>query len=166
MGSGPRYRMPLRRRHEGKTDYRRRLRLIKSGKPRAVVRISNKNINVQFVTYKPDGDKIILTVTSKHLEDFGWSGCRSNMPSAYLVGYLAGKKALESGIKEAVLDIGMKHPQPRGKIFSVLKGTVEAGMDIPYDPSILPDESRTKGEHIDETTVKEFEKVKKKLEAY
>lgn len=166
MGSGPRYRMPLRRRHEGKTDYRRRLRLIKSGKTRAVVRISNKNIKIQFVIYKSEGDHIVLTVTSKHLEDFDWSGCRSNMPSGYLVGYLAGKKALESGIEEAVLDIGMKHPQPRGKIFSVLKGLVEAGMDIPHDPSILPDESRTKGEHIGEPTVKEFEKVKKKLEAF
>ncbi|EQD30588.1 50S ribosomal protein L18P, partial [mine drainage metagenome] len=37
MSTGPRYRVAFRRRREGKTDYRARLRLLKSDRPRAVV---------------------------------------------------------------------------------------------------------------------------------
>ncbi len=165
MGHGPRYRMPLRRRHEGKTDYRHRLRLIKSGKPRIVVRTSNKNVQVQIVRYVPEGDHVLLTVTSKHLEDFGWTCYRSNIPASYLTGYLAGKRALDSGIKEAVLDIGMKNPHYGGKLFSTLKGVVDAGMDIPHDTKVLPDDERAVGKHMNEKCAKEFKDVKKKLEA-
>ena len=39
MASGPRQRNQYRRRRSGETDYRRRLKLLKSGECRAVVRI-------------------------------------------------------------------------------------------------------------------------------
>lgn len=164
MGHGPNYKMPLRRRREGKTDYRSRLHLVKSGKTRAVVRISNKNIKIQFVRYVAQGDEIIITVTSNDLCDHGWSGSRANIPSAYLTGYLAGKRALEEGIEDAILDIGMLKPHPGGKVFSTMKGMVEAGLDIPHNPSILPEDGRIAGEHIDESLADEFNKVKNKLE--
>ncbi len=164
MGKGPRYRMPLKRRLEGKTDYRTRLNLIKSGKPRAVVRISNNNVIIQLVKYHSDGDQVIMTVTTEKLEDYGWKGSCANIPGAYLVGFLAGKKALETGIEEAVLDIGMNVPHPRGKLFAALKGMLEAGLDIPHSPDILPDDEKVKGEHINENIVKQFDNVKNNLE--
>jgi large subunit ribosomal protein L18 len=49
MGHGPRYRVPWRRRREGKTNYYKRLKLIRSGKPRLVVRRTNKYIIAQIV---------------------------------------------------------------------------------------------------------------------
>ncbi len=164
MGHGPRYRMPLKRRLEGKTDYRTRLNLIKSGKTRAVVRCSNKNVKIQFVKYKPDGDHILMTVTTQKLEDHGWDGSRSNIPAAYLLGFLAGKQALEAGVDEAVLDIGMNVPQPCGKYFAALRGMVEAGLDIPHSPDILPDDEKIKGVHINEDVVNQFDTVKNNLE--
>ena len=64
MTHGPRYYVKPRRRREGKTDYRKRLCLLRSGKTRLVVRKSLKNTQIQFVQYKEDGDKIILAASS------------------------------------------------------------------------------------------------------
>lgn len=164
MAEGPRYKMKLKRRKEGITDYRQRLRLIKSGKTRAVVRLSNKHIRVQFIDYYPEGDRVESAATSQHLEDYGWESYGNNMPASYLVGFLAGKKALKKGIDEAVLDIGLNRPEKGGKIFSALNGMLDAGIDIPHDPDILPEEGRVEGEHIDEETVENFNEVKSKLE--
>ena len=57
MARGPRQRNQYRRRVSGETDYRRRLKLLKSGQPRAVVRISNTRAVCQIVTWDKDGDK-------------------------------------------------------------------------------------------------------------
>ncbi len=164
MAEGSRYRMPLRRRREGKTDYRERLRLLKSGKVRAVVRPSNNKIRVQFIRYLPEGDQVEATATSDHLKDLGWEGHGNNIPSSYLVGFLAGKRARDYGIEEAVLDIGLDHPEKGGRLFSALKGMVDAGLDIPHDPGVLPSEERVRGEHIGEETANDFEEIKSKLE--
>lgn len=164
MAEGPRYRMPLRRRREGKSDYRQRLKLIKSGKIRSVVRPSNKNIRIQFIKYSPKGDKVKVAATGEHIKEFGWDNSKKNLPSSYLVGYLAGKKALDQGIDEAVLDIGFNHPESGGRVFSALKGMLDAGIHIPHDDEVLPPEDRIKGEHIGEETVKNFEEVKSTLE--
>ncbi|MFO7792842.1 MAG: 50S ribosomal protein L18 [Candidatus Saliniplasma sp.] len=165
MAEGPTHRMPLKRRREGKTDYRQRLRLLKSGKTRAVVRITNKNVIVQFTDYHEDGDIVKVNVDSNHIRGYGWEGHGSNLPSSYLVGFLAGKKALDIGIQEAVLDIGLNIPEKGGRIFSVLNGIVDAGVDVPHDPEILPSSERKEGKHINEETVENFYEVKEKLEA-
>jgi len=164
MAEGTRYRMPLKRRKEGKTDYRQRLRLLKSGKVRAVVRPSNKHIDVQFIRYDRDGDKVEASASSQHLDEMGWEGHGSNLPSAYLVGYLAGKRAVQKGIEEAVLDLGLNYPEKGGKLFSTLSGIIDAGVSVPHDPEVLPVDERIKGEHIDDETPKKFEEVKSKLE--
>ncbi len=164
MAEGTRYRMPLKRRREGKTDYRERLKLLKSGKVRAVVRPSNKHIRLQFINYDREGDEVVVTSTSEHLEEFGWKGYGFNTPASYLVGFLGGKRAIDEGIEEAVLDLGLNHPESGGKFFAVLNGILDAGLDVPHDPDILPDEDRIKGEHIDEETSEMFEEVKSRLE--
>ncbi len=164
MAEGSTYRMPLKRRREGKTDYRQKLKLLKSGKVRAVVRPSNNHMQVQFIRYDRDGDKIEAAASSKHIMDMGWEGHGANLPSAYLVGYLAGKRALKEGIDEAVLDVGLNHPEEGGRLFSALQGMLDAGVSVPHDSEVLPQEERVKGEHIDEQTSENFEEVKSKLE--
>ncbi len=164
MAEGTRYRMPLKRRREGKTDYRQRLKLLKSGKVRAVVRPSNKHIRVQFIRYDRDGDEVEASASSQNLNELGWEGYGSNIPAAYLVGYLAGKRAIEKGIEEAVLDIGLNYPEKGGKLFSTLNGILDAGISVPHDPEVLPEDDRIKGEHMDDNTVEKFEEVKSKLE--
>jgi large subunit ribosomal protein L18 len=164
MAHGPRYRVPRKRRREGKTDYRRRLSLLKSHLPRAVVRKSQKNVLVQFIVFDPKGDKVISTTSGYELVKFGWKGSTSNIPSAYLTGYLAGKRAKEMGIVEAVLDIGLATPQKGSKVFASLKGMVDSGLDIPHNEKILPSEERIRGEHINDSIKNQFEQVKTKLE--
>lgn len=164
MTEGPAQRMEFKRRREGKTDYRQRLNLLKSGKTRAVVRMSNNRILVQFIDFAMEGDKVRAAANSNHLEDYGWEGHGDNLPSAYLVGFLSAKRALEKDIDEAVLDIGLNNPEDGGRIFSALNGIVDAGIDVPHDPSVLPDEDRLRGEHIGEETVEKFEEIKDKLE--
>ena len=103
MKAGPRYHVKPRRHREGRTDYRRRLRLLKSRKTRIVVRKSLKNIRVQFVEYSPEGDKISISVVSSELvKNYNWKYSVSTIPAAYLTGLLAGKKAMEKGIKEGI----------------------------------------------------------------
>ncbi len=146
--SGPIYKVQFRRKREGKTDYRRRLKLLKSGKSRLVVRTYSKNVQAQISKSSTVGDSTIALANSKHLKKFGWKGATSNLPTAYLVGFLCGRKALKSNVSEGILDIGAQEPVKGSKIFAVLKGAIDAGLKIPHDKSILPDDSRTSGEHI------------------
>ncbi|UCE73486.1 MAG: 50S ribosomal protein L18, partial [Methanomassiliicoccales archaeon] len=72
MAHGPRYRVPRRRRREGKTDYTRRINQLKSDHPRAVIRKSLRNIRVQFVEFQTKGDRVIIGAEGYELEKFGW----------------------------------------------------------------------------------------------
>ncbi|SFR53921.1 50S ribosomal protein L18 [Halogeometricum limi] len=150
MATGPRYKVPMRRRREVRTDYHQRLRLLKSGKPRLVARLSNKHIRAQLVTPGPDGDNTHAAASSEDLAEYGWEAPTGNLPSAYLTGYLAGVRALDAGLEEAVLDIGLNTATPGSKAFAVQEGAIDAGLEIPHNESVLADWSRNRGEHIAE----------------
>ncbi len=139
---------PVSYRRKEKTNYRKRLRLLLARKPRIVIRKTAKHIYVQAIKYDMNGDKVLLTVSSKNLEKLGWAAGEKNLPSAYLTGLLAGKKAKQLGVNDAILDMGL-HPAIKGsKIFAALKGVIDAGVIIPYSKEILPSEDRIQGKHI------------------
>lgn len=140
--------MVFRRRREGKTDYRQRLRLLLSQKPRVVVRKSSKHTTVQLAVPCEQGDIILSSASSCELLKFGYKGATGNTPAAYLTGFLFGLRALKEGHKDGVLDIGLYTSSKGAKIYAALNGMVDAGMDIPHDPSIFPEEGRVRGEHI------------------
>lgn len=148
MATGPRYTVPMRRRREVRTDYHQRLRLLKSGKPRLVARKSNKHVTAQLVVTGPNGDETIASAHSSDLAEYGWEAPTGNLPSAYLTGLLAGKRALEADAEEGVLDIGLNSATPGSKVFAVQEGAIDAGLEIPHNDSVLADWSRTRGEHI------------------
>ena len=148
MAHGPRYRVPFRRRREGKTDYRKRLKLLLGRKPRLVVRRFISNILAQLVEYDPKGDKVIFTIHSNRLKKYGWKGHRGNLPTAYLVGLLAGLEARKRGYEEAILDIGRYKSTKGNALYATLKGALDAGLKIPHGKEILPSEERIRGEHI------------------
>jgi len=150
MATGPRYKVPMRRRREVRTDYHQRLRLLKSGKPRLVARLSNKHVRAQLVSPGPEGDITHAAASSEDLAEYGWEAPTANLPSAYLTGYLAGLRAVEAGLEEAVLDIGLNTATPGNKAFAVQEGAIDAGLEIPHNDSVLADWSRTRGEHIAE----------------
>lgn len=154
----------FRRRREGKTNYRKRFALLKSGKPRVVVRRSNKNIRIQFSLYEMDGDRIVASAMGSDLKKYGWEHSFSNAPAAYLTGMLAGKRALKNGIEEGILDIGLHTPRRGANIFAALKGVVDAGVSVPYSEEVIPPEDRLYGKHIDEKIPEKVEEVKKKIE--
>jgi large subunit ribosomal protein L18 len=94
------------------------------------------------------GDSVLVAADSGELIRFGWNVNCSNTPAAYLVGILLGRKALINGIKEAVLDIGLYQPSRGARVFAVLKGALDAGLYIPYNEIVLPEEERLIVEHI------------------
>jgi large subunit ribosomal protein L18 len=151
---GPRYRVRFRREREGKTDYRRRLRLLRSGLPRLVVRISLKHVSAQVVRATSEGDVVVASAHSNQLDELGWKNGKSNTPASYLVGLLCGYRAIKSGIKESVLDLGSHDPTPGSKVFAVLKGALDAGLQIPHNEEILPKEERLNGSHISKYAAK------------
>ncbi len=144
---GPTYVVPFRRRNEKATNYKKRLALVKSGKPRMVVRSSNKHVLVQLVEFLPKGDKVIVSVSSGKLRKFKWAS-RRNLPTAYLAGYYAGVLGKKAGIKEFVLDIGLVSPIVGGLPFAAQKGALDAGLKSPHGEEIV-DEKRVRGEHIE-----------------
>ncbi|MFB6168786.1 MAG: 50S ribosomal protein L18 [Haloferacaceae archaeon] len=150
MATGPRYKVPMRRRREVRTDYGQRLRLLKSGKPRLVARVSNRHIRAQLVSPGPEGDETHAAAESADLAEYGWAAPTGNLPSAYLTGLLAGQRALAAGVEEAVLDIGLNTATPGNKVFAVQEGAIDAGLEIPHNEAVLADWSRNRGEHIAE----------------
>jgi large subunit ribosomal protein L18 len=154
--------VPFRRKRQGKTDYKKRLALLKSGSLRLVIRKSNKHMQAQLVKYGEKGDLVLETVTSKHLKEYGWDMNTGNMSAAYLVGLLIGKKA--EG-KEAIIDLGLQTPISGSKLFAVLKGAVDGGLKIKYSDEVLPSEERIilKDQKNADKIKKSFEKTKEKI---
>lgn len=164
MATGPRYKVPFRRRREGRTDYRQRRALLRARLPRAVVRTTLRNTSVQVVEYDAKGDRILASAHSNELRDLGWKASTGNLPAAYLTGYLAGMRAKKKGVDEAVLDIGLKEPVKGAACFATLKGLLDAGVEIPHSEDILPGEDRLKGKHINADIEKMIEEVKNRME--
>ncbi|MEM0314319.1 MAG: 50S ribosomal protein L18 [Candidatus Bathyarchaeia archaeon] len=149
MAKGPSYCVPYRRRREGKTHYRKRKALVISGKPRLVIRGSLKNIIAQVTLAKPEGDVVLVSAHSRELiKNFGWKAPTGNTPAAYLTGLICGLRAKAKGIEEAILDIGLHSPSKGSRIFAVLKGFIDAGVNVSHSEEKLPEDSRIKGEHI------------------
>jgi large subunit ribosomal protein L18 len=148
MAKGSNYRVKLRRRREGKTDYQARKALVISGKPRLVTRFSLKNVTVQIVVAKLHGDEVLAAANSRELvKTYGWKAPTGNVPAAYLTGLLCGLKAKAKGVEEAILDIGLISPTKGSKIFAALSGVLDAGVMVPHSEEKIVKE-RMKGEHI------------------
>ncbi|MCP8308237.1 MAG: 50S ribosomal protein L18 [archaeon] len=137
----------IRRRREGKTNYRKRRAIILSRLPFVYAFISGKNILVQILSPQKEGDVALASAHSRELIKFGWMGSRKNIPAAYLTGLLAGLKAKDK-VDEAILYIGLRRFVPNSRITAVVKGLLDAGVSISIDHETLPSEERLKGKHI------------------
>ncbi len=148
MQSSPTYTVRYRRKRVGKTDYKTRLRLLKSGEKRLVIRRSLKNIWLQIIEFSPAGDKVIVSAHSRELKKLGWKAGLNNLPAAYLCGLLLGKKAKAKKVSSAMLDIGLNASVKGAVWYAAVKGVVDAGIKVPCAKEILPDDKRINGEHI------------------
>ena len=138
----------FRRRNEKKTDYKSRLAMLKSGKARLVIRKSNKYVSAEIITSRNAQDSVICSANSKDLKKLGWKNSFKNIQASYLTGFLIGTKAKKLNINEAILDIGINISTKGSRIYSVLKGALDAGLDMKYSEEIMPSEARIKGEHL------------------
>ena len=149
MATNKHYTVPYRRKREGVTDYVKRRRLLLSGQSRLVVRRYLSNFTVQFVCYSPQGDVTVWSASAQELaKSFGLLGHKGSLPVAYLVGYLAGKKAIKAGHKNAIADFGRLRAQTGSSLFAAVKGTLDAGVHIPCSTDALPSLERVQGKII------------------
>lgn len=149
MAQGPIFRVEYRRKRAGLTNYSKRLKLLKSGMPRFVVRRSNNATVCQVVEYYDNGDKTVAAATSLALKKYGYKAHTGNIPAAYLAGYMCGLKAKKKGVKQAILDTGLYRSTKGSRIYAALKGFADAGVEISFDEKIVPEERKIQGYAIE-----------------
>ena len=151
MAKGRNQRLRFKRRRNAETDYHRRSRMLRGGLPRAVVRVSNTQVTCQLVSYEPEGDRVLESITGKSLVDsHKWpsDASRKSVPACYLAGFAMATSAISNGHSKAILDIGLAASSTGNRAYSALKGMIDAGMEIPHSEGVLPSEERINGEHI------------------
>lgn len=160
------YVVPYRRKRQGKTNYRKRLKLLQGNTTRIVVRKSLHMIRAQLVDYVPTGDSVKASATTQDIAKLGWKG-GNNVPAAYLVGLLLARKAKHKKIAGAVADLGLAPTIKGSQLFAVLKGAIDGGLAVPVSKEIMPDQKRLNGEHIAHFAGKlDAEKQKKQFSHY
>lgn len=155
----------FRRRRECKTNYHLRIKLLKAGKPRLVIRKTNKYIIAQIVKSEEAKDFTITYVNSKELKKLGWNYGFKNLPAAYLTGFLIAKKAEKQKIKEAIVDIGLQRSIKGSRIYAVVKGAIDGGLKIPCSEEMF-NEERIKGKHLKIKDIEnKIEEIKERIKA-
>lgn len=155
-----------RRRIENKTDYRKRLILLKGKVPRFIVRKTNKYIILQIITSKSAQDKVVYSINTKELLKFGWpeerKGSLKSISAGYLGGFLLGKKT--KGFKsEVILDIGLIPNTKGSRVYAAVKGLLDSGVKIKCSQKILPSKEMLEGKF---TKIKPeiFNKIKDRID--
>jgi large subunit ribosomal protein L5e len=97
-----RYQVKYKRRREGKTDYRARIRLINQDKNkyntpkfRLVVRFSNKDIVAQIISASITGDMVLAAAYAHELPQYGLEVGLANYAAAYCTGLLLARRVLK-----------------------------------------------------------------------
>ncbi|CAL0333095.1 unnamed protein product [Lupinus luteus] len=98
-----RYQVKFKRRREGKTDYRARIRLINQDKNkyntpkyRFVVRFTNKDIIAQITSASIAGDHILAAAYAHELPHYGLQVGLTNYAAAYCTGLLLARRVLKT----------------------------------------------------------------------
>jgi large subunit ribosomal protein L18 len=161
-------RVSKRRRLESKTDYGRRLKLLKSEAPRVVFRKTNKYIIGQYITSKEAQDKIEVGITSKDLIKNGWpkefEGSLKSITASYLTGFLLGKEIQKKKLETPIVDLGMIRVISKNKAFAFMKGLADAGVEINCPEENYPEAERIEGKNLKKDFSKTFKEIKLKIE--
>merc|ERR1712136_422567 len=134
-------------------------------KYRLVVRITNKDIIAQIAYARLQGDVVICAAYSHELPRYGVSCGLTNYAAAYATGLLISRRILqkfgldslyegqlevdgdeyyeeadaqEKSSFRCYLDTGLARTSTGARIFGVLKGAADAGLDIPHSPKRFP----------------------------
>ena len=151
----------LRRLREEKTNYKKRGTMLIGKRDFITVNITNENTQVQILKPGMTGDKVVSSAHSRYLLEKGWKGSRKSVPAAYLTGYLAGKKALGNGAKDAILYTGTRKYTQR--MAAALKGVIDAGVEVPANEETFPSDERINGKHL--TVKNDISKMKSTIDS-
>jgi len=130
-----------------------------SPKYRLVVRLTNSDVIAQVVYSKIIGDIVLTSAYAHELPRYGIPVGLTNYAAAYATGLLVARRTLtklkladkyqgngningedynvsplESGSRpfRALLDVGLARTSTGAKVFAVLKGATDGGMDVPH----------------------------------
>jgi large subunit ribosomal protein L18 len=149
-----------RRRREGKTNYTKRVVLLKGNAPRLVIRKSNKYIQLQVVESVHAQDKVKIGVSTKDLLKNGWpaekAGSLKSLGACYLAGLLLGKKSSGKINGKIILDSGLIPNTKGSRIYAAAKGVKDSGIEINLGEETLPNDEKIKKHDF-------FETIKNKL---
>ena len=155
-----------RRRKENRTDYLKRLKLLKGETPRIVFRKTNKYIISEYTVSKEAQDSVVMGMDSRKLNEYGWpktaQGSLKSITASYLTGYLTGKTILKQKLAEPILDAGMNRVLHKNKIYAFLKGLIDSGIKINCKKEFFPEEERIKGDHLKNKIP--FSEIKSKID--
>ena len=77
----------------------------------------------------------------------GWKASTSNVPASYLTGLLGGTK-IKGKTDELIVDFGLNPVVVKSRLFAVLKGLLDAGININVSEEVLPEAERISGKII------------------
>src|SRR3989338_6733704 len=151
------------RRSENKTDYQKRMKILKGNLPRVVFRKTNRYIISEYIISDETKDRAEIGLTSKILMKYGWPekfrGSLKSIPASYLAGFLMGKKIIKEKKEIPIVDLGMIRNIHKSKAFAFLNGLVDSGLKIKHDKKTFPEEERIKGKNLKEDFSKHFEAI-------
>ena len=157
-----------RRRKENRTDYEKRIGLLKSHTPRIAFRKSSRYVIAQYITSIGAQDKIVMGITSRILLKYGWpedmKGSLKSIPASYLTGFYLGKKILEKKLAVPIIDFGMIRAVNGSRAFAFIRGLVDSEVKIKHEAESFPDQERIKGTKLKRDFSVSFAKVKKQIE--
>jgi len=135
---------------------------------RLVARITNKDVIAQLVSARVAGDEVIAAAYAHELPKYGVKAGLTNYAACYCTGLLLARRALKKvgldGIYEgqvepdgalfenevddendevknplrAFLDVGLTRTTTGSRVFGILKGAVDGGLDVPHREKRFP----------------------------
>lgn len=134
-------------------------------KYRLIVRFTNKDIVAQVAYARIEGDVIVCAAYSHELPRYGVKVGLTNYAAAYCTGLLLARRLLKKfkldtvyegctqvtggafnvedvedgpGAFKAYLDVGLARTTTGARVFGVMKGAVDGGIDIPHSTKRFP----------------------------
>ena len=149
------------RKLQRKTNYNKRLILLKGRSPRLVIRKTNKYIIMQIIESKNAQDRILYSATTKDLLKQEWpedkKGSLKSLAASYLTGLLLGKKCKDKIKDKIILDTGLIPNTKGSRIYAGVKGIADSGLNISYNEKVMPSEEKIKSDY------EFFDKIKNKI---
>jgi len=143
-----------------------------SKKYRLVVRKTNSQLLCQIIFSTMTGDKVLCAAESRELTNHGLTAGLTNYSAAYATGYLIARRLLKQvGLAEnyagveavdgeyfnasdnqegdkrpfkALLDVGIQRTTTGARVFGVMKGACDGGIDVPHSNKRFPGYTRAK----------------------